>query len=303
MRNMLKLLFLLLWGIPLMFILMPRDFRVWQVVAVSIAFLIVLSWIKRQLKKRPNSVWKLKSFRYSFIYVPLFLNGMVLVFYASHFMKVYYIESSIRLENYQEEPIYWPGISRAVGVKMSFDIRHPKIFTQTFYPPKLFFSKYNDIPNWDLSWYRPGAYYADLRFVSPKIHNDRDEGTDRIGNSFNHHEVTSVVYYLYPDILDLVESDRFCVENSINVNKQHIVGSNASSASAYWYGETYEYNAFDLGEILTEKINQESILLTDTHIWKNRFDVFSESNLAGLSAYEECSNIVKQRTCYCYKEQ
>ena len=100
---------------------------------ICIVSLLALFFFFKRHKTKPKSV----IISCLLVLAPLAIHVYFLSIWSQQLVMAKYGESTLSLDNYEEELVYWEGITEPVGLKISMEINHPKNLEGLIYPPQI----------------------------------------------------------------------------------------------------------------------------------------------------------------------
>lgn len=68
---------------------------------------------------------------------PVAAHGFAAVSLVAANVRAAHLESAVRVENYREEPIMWPGFDGPLGIRITLELVHPPHFEALVLPPEI----------------------------------------------------------------------------------------------------------------------------------------------------------------------
>lgn len=168
---------------------------------------------------------------WAFLALPLLAHGSTAISLVIARFEGARLADSIRIENYREAPILWPGFDGPIGIEMSLDLRHPAGTDAMILPPEIrmapelyiardvlsatmtggggyFKSYYLDRPVGDLALLKPVLFQR--VFESPRPGNPIYKWESSV--EFDPSDRTHLIYALLPGTIDyLPDRNRICL--------------------------------------------------------------------------------------------
>lgn len=177
--------------------------------------------------------WRKALVGWGILALPLIAHGLTVMALISARYEGQRLETTVRIENYRETPIVWPGFEGPVGLELSFDLRHAAGQTALILPPEIRMGPKLDIPRDLLSASRTSGsgylknYYlkepaGDLTllktvlfqrvFENPKPEKPYYKWTAAV--RFAKSDRTALTYFLLPGTVDLLpDQGRICLNS------------------------------------------------------------------------------------------
>jgi hypothetical protein len=190
------------------------------------AFVLAFIWwlaVGRSLKKALIG-WVI-------LLMPTFMHGGTALMLLLAIFEESRFQQSVRIENYREKPIQWPGFDGPIGLELSFDLRHPAGSNVMLLPPEIHMGPDLRLTHDTLTASLTGGsgylknYYlseplGDLVLLKPVMFQrvfknpTGDASTGFISSSapLKSGDVTGLTYHLLPGIVDyLPNPERICL--------------------------------------------------------------------------------------------
>ncbi len=243
------------------------------------------------------------------------------------------LAASVKIENYAETPIYWPGFEGPVGLKIEFDLHHPENPAGLIYAPELRMGPELDIPKgvFFSTWTTGGGYFKDYHLEQPvgdltllKVPLHQELVDPRFANrGFENGRETRLAYHLYPGIVESIESrshiclsrdarslplcatgqapETGCAKRRRDTEPIYHMGDDLS---ALWGVAGPSDAVADLSGLLTSVLRQRSALQRHPDTWQAIQSRLEPAGLA-MAGYALCDPGPKShnswRVCYCRK--
>ena len=223
------------------------------------------------------------------------------------------LAKKIRIENFTETPIVWPGFDGPVGIRFDFDLLHPKLNANVF-PPTIWMGPQKKM---QLDW----LYNFDLYYLYEGVYPGRNSNTQlRLGGvllpvaprgsgRLDGPIAPRRSYELFPTTVNLLENpSKLCLKiNSYSLptaDKKIAIFNDGENLSAVWYIAGSSNLRVDLSELLTEKLRSRSFLQNNPEEWRKIHKRWEPDGLL-QAGYQQCKLLPKDldrksgRQCYC----
>ena len=233
--------------------------------------------------------------------------------YIMNHFKGPMLAKKIRIKNFKETPIVWSGFDGPVGIRLDFDLLHPKI-NGSMMRPIIWMGPQKKMRldwtyNFDRFYLYDGAYPGEnantqLRLsVAPfpvaPYRSDRLDGSPAPRKTFE----------LYPTTISGIESSsKLCLKiNSYSLptaDKKNALFHDGENLSAAWFIAGSSNLEVDLSELLTEKLRNRSFLQNNPEEWIKIHKRWEPDSLLN-AGYQECNILPKDldrksgKQCYC----
>jgi len=234
--------------------------------------------------------------------------------YIISYFKGPMLAKEIRIESFKETPIVWPGFDGPVGIRLDFDLLHPKI-DGNLKRPMIWMGPQKKM---QLDW----LYYSfDLHYLYDGVYPGRNSNTQlRLRVSpyplapypsvrLDGPVAPRKSYELYPATVSRIESpSKLCLKiNSYSLptaDKKTAIFNDGENLSAVWYIAGSANLQVDLSELLTEKLRNRSFLQNNPEEWRKIHKRWEPDGLI-QAGYQQCKLLPKDldrksgRQCYC----
>ena len=233
--------------------------------------------------------------------------------YIISYFKGPLLAKEIRIANFKETPIIWPGFDGPVGIRFDFDLLHPKI-DGNLLRPIIWMGPQKKM---QLDW----LYSFDQYYLYAGVYPGRNSNTQlrlrvspyplapyRSGR-LDGQVAPRKSYELYPATVSRIESPaKLCLKiNSYSLptaDKKTAIFNDGENLSAAWYIAGPSNLRVDLSELLTEKFRNRSFLQNNPEEWKKIHKRWEPDGLL-QAGYQQChilpDDLDKKsgRQCYC----
>ena len=269
--------------------------------------------------------WSLSKFFITRYQKALSLSGRVLLSiiaiiytlastpYIISYFKGPMLAKKIRIENFKETPIVWPGFDGPVGIRFDFDLLHPKI-NANILPPTIWMGPQKKM---QLDW----LYNFDQYYLYEGVYPGRNSNTQlrlrvspyplaayRSGR-LDGPAAPRKSYELYPATVSRIENpSKLCLKiNSYNLptaDKKTAIFNDGENLSAVWFIAGSSNLQVDLSELLTEKLRNRSFLQNNPEEWRKIHKRWEPDGLL-QAGYQQCNILADDldrksgRQCYC----
>lgn len=240
------------------------------------------------------------------------------------------------VENYRETPIFWDGFNGPVGLKIELDLVHPPRLEGLVFTPQIRMAPAYDIAAEDLQSSRTfsGGYFrdwhigekiGDLTLLKPVLFQTlyKDNPPDHDFDRFDASGRTHLIYRLHPGTVEVLESqakmclvnpsfglpicapDQDATDGCVGKNTRKVtditynIGTNLN---ALWTASGSSFNNADMGQLITQTLQEHSSLHGDSVAWTTLQKQFEPAGLEA-AGYRLCPTGEKShgigKTCYC----
>jgi hypothetical protein len=233
--------------------------------------------------------------------------------YVINYFKGPTLAKKIRIENFQETPIVWPGFDGPVGIRLDFDLLHPKI-TGNLLQPTIWMGPQKKMQS---DW----VYSFDQYYLYDGVYPGRNSNTQlrlsgvlfpvapRGSGRLDGPIAPRRSYALFPTTVSLLENpSKLCLKvNSYSLpsgDKKTAIFHDGENLSSVWYIAGPANLRVDLSEHLTEKLRHRSFLQNNPEEWRKIHKRWEPDGLI-QAGYQPCKLLPKDldrnsgRQCYC----
>ncbi len=233
--------------------------------------------------------------------------------YIISYFKGPMLVKEIRIENFKETPIIWPGFDGAVGIRLDFDLLHSKI-DGNLLRPIIWMGPQKKM---QLDW----LYSFDQHYLYDGVYPGRNSNTQlRLRVSpyplapYRSGRLDGAVaprksYELFPATVSRIESQsNLCLKiNSYSLptaDKKTATFNDGENLSVAWFIAGTSNLRVDLSELLTEKLRNRSFLQNNPKEWRKIHKRWEHNGLL-RAGYQQCNILPDDldkksgRQCYC----
>ena len=242
-----------------------------------------------------------------------FIYTTIALPYIINYVRGPRLAKKVRIENFQESLVTWPGFDGPVGMKIEFDLDHPRINANVLTPSVWMgpFKKLqlDNIYFFDKYYLYGGVYPGRERKTMLLLRTGLYSKLDRPRGRLNDASPTALVYHLYPQTLAFLESstklclrtDSYGLQSGSNLTP---VFNDGEEMSAAWFIAGEANLVVDLSDLLTQTLRAQSSLQNNAEAWRKIHERWEPQGLLA-AGYREC-NIQEGdldrktgRQCYC----
>lgn len=196
--------------------------------AIGTALLLGLVWWLAVGRSLPRAL-----IGWAILLVPLIAHGAVVTSLVMARIDGQRLAETLRIVNYRENPIVWPGFDGPIGLEMSLELRHPSGTDARILPPEIrmgptlhipldklsasrrsgsgyFKNTYLEKPAGDLTLLK--AVLFQRVFANPAVRNPNYKWTPSA--EFTRSDRTAVTYFLLPGTVDFIpDQNRICLNS------------------------------------------------------------------------------------------
>lgn len=235
----------------------------------------------------------------------LLVLGLPLIYYTFmgskgvfHIAQLAMFERSVKIENYREELVKWPGFEQAVGLRITFDLVYPYVINGKLYHPKILvgdqaLSAMGDAQKayWDFC---ADPYKQDTACLSYPV------WPMRALPELTSAERLTLSYDLYPSNLYHLENQaNVCLRKRYPYGKQEFL---TGEVGFLWpLGNSHRH--IQLGALLESVMKEKSEALRSAETMKNLFSNMQSQGLLG-AGYQSCEikqaiRFPEESGCFC----
>jgi len=238
------------------------------------------------------------------------------------------LAEAVRIENYEEAPILWPGFDGPVGLTVSFDLVHPEGVSALILPPEIRMGPALEVPRNKLNFTltNGSGYFKDRYLAEPVgdltllksvlfqrhyVNDSFDRDFEKWISAFRFApgRRTHLTFHLHPGAIDyLAGPDRLCLSSQSFGQRVCGAGEEPSlgcaranwrrvtdpiyvagtDLTALWMAAGAADMVVDLGPVLTATLRAESLLQGAPAAWTAMQKRLEPASLAA-AGYELCA--------------